>query len=377
MINMKKTFVLSLALGLWGIALAQNNKTITVSNPSSFTRTELISIPYATFERHFALKENSFSIVDSENKKELAYQLEKLGQQTAQNVLVQVSLAPKSSLTFAVTGNAPTAVSSKTYARYVPERKDDFAWENDIAAFRAYGKALEGSSEDAQGFDFWAKRTNDLIIDEWYKTGDYHADHGKGLDYYSVGQTLGVGDATPFIDGQVVYHKHYRQYKVLDNGPLRSTFKLIYEPENVKDQNLQVEKTVSLDAGSQLNKISYAIKNSTASSTFVAIGLAKRKEEKPQFLNDAKSGILAYWEPAEGDKITGTAVIVPKASYVFKDSPTQFLLTTTVENNNPLVYFAGAAFNKAGKINNFEQWQSYLRQFRDHLNQPLIIKYSK
>ncbi len=377
MINMKKTFVLSLALGLWGIALAQNNKTITVSNPSSFTRTELISIPYATFERHFALKENSFSIVDSENKKELAYQLEKLGQQTAQNVLVQVSLAPKSSLTFAVTGNAPTAVSSKTYARYVPERKDDFAWENDIAAFRAYGKALEGSSEDAQGFDFWAKRTNDLIIDEWYKTGDYHADHGKGLDYYSVGQTLGVGDATPFIDGQVVYHKHYRQYKVLDNGPLRSTFKLIYEPENVKDQNLQVEKTVSLDAGSQLNRISYAIKNSTASSTSVAIGLAKRKEEKPQFLNDAKSGILAYWEPAEGDKITGTAVIVPKASYVFKDSPTQFLLTTTVENNNPLVYFAGAAFNKAGKINNFEQWQSYLRQFRDHLNQPLIIKYSK
>ncbi|MCW8311008.1 DUF4861 family protein [Sphingobacterium thalpophilum] len=374
---MKKTFVLSLALGLWGIALAQNNKTITVSNPSSFTRTELISIPYATFERHFALKENSFSIVDSENKKELAYQLEKLGQQTAQNVLVQVSLAPKSSLTFAVTGNAPTAVSSKTYARYVPERKDDFAWENDIAAFRAYGKALEGSSEDAQGFDFWAKRTNDLIIDEWYKTGDYHADHGKGLDYYSVGQTLGVGDATPFIDGQVVYHKHYRQYKVLDNGPLRSTFKLIYEPENVKDQNLQVEKTVSLDAGSQLNRISYAIKNSTASSTSVAIGLAKRKEEKPQFLNDAKSGILAYWEPAEGDKITGTAVIVPKASYVFKDSPTQFLLTTTVENNNPLVYFAGAAFNKAGKINNFEQWQSYLRQFRDHLNQPLIIKYSK
>ncbi len=377
MINMKKTFVLSLALGLWGIASAQNNKTITVSNPSSFTRTELISIPYATFERHFALKENSFSIVDSENKKELAYQLEKLGQQTAQNVLVQVSLAPKSSLTFAVTGNAPTTVSSKTYARYVPERKDDFAWENDIAAFRAYGKALEGSSEDAQGFDFWAKRTNDLIIDEWYKTGDYHADHGKGLDYYSVGQTLGVGDATPFIDGQVVYHKHYRQYKVLDNGPLRSTFKLIYEPENVKDQNLQVEKTVSLDAGSQLNKISYAIKNSTASSTFVAIGLAKRKEEKPQFLNDAKSGILAYWEPAEGDKITGTAVIVPKASYVFKDSPTQFLLTTTVENNNPLVYFAGAAFNKAGKINNFEQWQSYLRQFGDHLNQPLIIKYSK
>ncbi|WP_454879074.1 DUF4861 family protein [Sphingobacterium detergens] len=375
---MKRTFILSLTLGLSSIAFAQNNKTITVKNPSALARTELISIPYATFEKHFELKKNVFTIVDSKDKAELAYQLEKLGQPTPQNVLIQVSIAPKSALTFGVTGNNPKTVTTKTFARYVPERKDDFAWENDIAAFRAYGKALEGSSEDAQGFDFWSKRTNDLIIDEWYKTGDYHADHGKGLDYYSVGQTLGVGDATPFIDQQVVYHKHYRQYEVLDNGPLRTTFKLIYEPENVKDQNIQVEKTVSLDAGSQLNKIRYAIKNTTSSSTPVVVGLAKRKEDKPQLLNDTKNGILAYWEPAEGDKITGTAVILPnKVKYIFKDSPKQFLLATTVKNNSPLTYFAGAAFNKAGKITSFDQWQSYIKEFRNNLNQPLTIKYSK
>jgi hypothetical protein len=137
------------------------------------------------------------------DKKELAYQLEKLGKPTAQNILIQITVAPKSSTTFGVNGNKPTTIASKTYARYVPERKDDFAWENDIAAFRAYGKALEGSSEDAQGFDFWAKRSNDLVVDEWYKTGDYHADHGKGLDYYSVGQTLGVGDATPLLTNRL------------------------------------------------------------------------------------------------------------------------------------------------------------------------------
>jgi len=373
---MKKTLVLSLALGLSTVAFAQNNKTITVNNSSASARTELISIPYTTFEKHFALKNSVFTIVDKD-KKELAYQLEKLGKPTARNILIQITVAPRSSTTFGVNGNKPATVTPKTYARYVPERKDDFAWENDIAAFRAYGKALEGSSEDAQGFDFWAKRSNDLIVDEWYKAGDYHADHGKGLDYYSVGQTLGVGDATPFIDEQVVYHKHYRQYEVLDNGPLRSTFKLIYEPENVKGQQLQVEKTVSLDAGSQLNKISYSIKNTTAAATPIVVGIAKRKEEKPQILNDVKNGILAYWEPAEGDKITGTAVILPKVKYVFKDSPKQFLLATTVKNDKPLVYFAGAAFNKAGKIGNFEQWQSYVKTFKNNLDQPLTIKYSK
>jgi hypothetical protein len=373
---MKKTLVLSLALGLSTLAFAQNNKTITVNNSSASARTELISIPYTTFEKHFALKNSVFTIVDKD-KKELAYQLEKLGKPTAQNILIQITVAPRSSTTFGVNGNKPATVTPKTYARYVPERKDDFAWENDIAAFRAYGKALEGSSEDAQGFDFWAKRSNDLIVDEWYKTGDYHADHGKGLDYYSVGQTLGVGDATPFIDEQVVYQKHYRQYEVLDNGPLRSTFKLIYEPENVKGQQLQVEKTISLDAGSQLNKISYSIKNTTSTATPIVVGIAKRKEEKPQILHDVKNGILAYWEPAEGDKITGTAVILPKVKYVFKDSPKQFLLATTVKNDKPLVYFAGAAFNKAGKIGSFEQWQSYVKTFKNNLDQPLTIKYSK
>lgn len=374
---MKKSILFSLAFGLSSIVLAQNSKTITVINPSSVARTELISIPYTVFTKHFELKKNIFKLIDHRDKKELTYQLEKLGKPTPQNVLVQISIPPQGSVTFGVNAGNPATVPSKTYARYVPERKDDFAWENDRVAFRAYGKALEGSSEDAQGFDFWAKRTSELVVDEWYRTGDYHADHGKGLDYYSVGQTLGVGDATPFIDQQVVFHKHYRQYEVLDNGPLRSTFKLIHEPEEVMGQHIQVEKTISLDAGSQLNKITYSIKNKTADSTPVAVGIAKRKEDKPQLLNDSKNGILAYWEPAEEDKVTGVAVLLPKTNYVYKDSPKQFLLTTRVQNDKPLIYYAGAAFNKAGKITNFNQWQSYIKGFKSNLTQPLILKYSK
>lgn len=96
---MKKTLVLSLALGLSTLAFAQNNKTITVNNSSASARTELISIPYTTFEKHFDLKNSVFTIVDKD-KKELAYQLEKLGKPTAQNILIQITVAPKSSTTF-------------------------------------------------------------------------------------------------------------------------------------------------------------------------------------------------------------------------------------------------------------------------------------
>jgi hypothetical protein len=46
--------------------------------------------------------------------------------------------------------------------------------------------------------DFWAKKTESLIIDKWYKddlagVASYHEDHGEGLDFYKVGRTLGLG----------------------------------------------------------------------------------------------------------------------------------------------------------------------------------------
>ncbi len=92
------------------------------------------------------------------------------------------------------------ALIHKTYGRYVPERKDDFAWENDKIAFRMYGKALENTPKEmAYGMDVWVKRTDRLILNERYSRGEYHIDHGDGMDYYHVGLTLGAGNMMPCI----------------------------------------------------------------------------------------------------------------------------------------------------------------------------------
>ena len=43
------------------------------------------------------------------------------------------------SLALALIACQPAAEqAAKVYGRYVPERKDDFAWENEYAAFRLY-----------------------------------------------------------------------------------------------------------------------------------------------------------------------------------------------------------------------------------------------
>ena len=73
-------------------------------------------------------------------------------------LLFQVDLAPGETRTFYILdASALAAVPPpivKTFARYVPERYDDFAWESDRIAHRAYGLALipaEGTISSGAG----------------------------------------------------------------------------------------------------------------------------------------------------------------------------------------------------------------------------------
>ncbi|UIR55724.1 DUF4861 domain-containing protein [Sphingobacterium sp. SRCM116780] len=374
---MKILLSATLVLGMATSLLTQNKHSLIIKNASSFERKEVVSIPYEKFKNHFGLKDTIFTILDQGTKKPLVFQLEKLGKSIPQNVLIAIQIAPQGKLELAVSADSPPKAVVQTFARYVPERKDDFAWENNVVAFRAYGKALEGTSEDAQGFDFWSKRTDELIINEWYKTGDYHADHGKGLDYYSVGQTLGVGDMALYFDDQIQYSKHYRRYEVLDNGPIRSTFKLIYEPQEINGHGITIEKIVSLDAESQLNKVTLSVKNMNATSTPIVIGLAKRNEQNPNWTINKKANYFAYWEPEQNGNSTGTALLFPTGLTTFIDTPTQFLWKTTVKNNQSLTYYTGAAFNKASKIQSMDAWKEYLQKTAKQIQKPLIISYKK
>lgn len=60
-----------------------------------------------------------------------------------------------------------------TYARFVPERTDDFAWENDRVAFRTYGPEAQRLVEErkpngtlSSGIDLWLKKVTYPIIDD-------------------------------------------------------------------------------------------------------------------------------------------------------------------------------------------------------------------
>lgn len=370
---MKKIIYAVVALCLTYSA-SRAQKVIQIKNTGDEHRLEVVSVPFAKFSKHFGV-DTVFTIKDKVSGTTYTHQLEKLGLPDVQNVLVQVQIAPKSSLDLVVSPEKAPSVNSKAYARYVPERFDDFAWENDVVAFRMYGKALEGRKDDAQGVDYWAKRTTDLVINAWYKHGDYHKDHGQGLDYYSVGQTLGAGDIALFFKDKVHYTKHYRQYQVLDNGPLRTTFKLTFEPQDFDGKTVSLTKTISLDAGQHFNKVVVHLENKQAKVTPVVIGLVKRKEVNPAFDFDQKERTLAYWEPdIDGAGRTGTAVVLPHSKVqLLPNVPEQFLIKTTVKNGKPLVYYNGAAWNKAGKITTADKWEDYVEEYAERIKKPLKV----
>jgi len=363
-----------LAFAAWSVTACNptEQKTILIKNPTAVHRAEVASVPYTEFKQAHA-SQGSFQLVDDQGKV-YAYQLEKAGADSVQNLLIWADVPANGELKLHVEAADTNGVDAKTYARYIPERFDDFAWENDKIAFRMYGKALEGRPDDAQGLDIWAKRTDQLVIDQWYKTGDYHKDHGQGLDYYSVGMTLGAGDIAPVVDGKIVYSKHYRGHEVLDNGPLRSTFRLTYEPWEVNGKNVSVTKTITLDAGSQLNKVEAVYHYEGTEKLPVAAGIVLRKEDGGKIMKLANQQIIGYWEPQHGqDGTLGIAIIGKSPITGVTEIAGQLLAQFKALADQPLVYYNGGAWNKAGEITSADAWEKYLLRYQERIQHPLEV----
>lgn len=371
---MKKILLCFFLLGLLISAQAQQ-KTITISNSLTFAREQVIEIPWAQVVNMFPLLDTAnFTVINVVTKKEYPYQLEYKGTAQVKNLLIQVSVPAKGIVKLQLVKGKPKKFIAKTFCRYVPERKDDFAWENDRIAHRMYGRALEKTPKEmAYGVDVWVKRTDKLVINDRYKKAEYHVDHGDGMDYYHVGLTLGAGGIAPYIHDSIWFPRNYSEWKVLDNGPLRSSFQLSYEQWTAAGRKVSVKKTISIDAGSQLSKNEVEFVTEDNLSLPVVTGIIKRDEAGEMLLNE-KEGILAYWEPQHGvDGTTGVGCLLttPVTKMLVKDG--HLLAETFAQNKTALIYYNGASWTKAGLILSAKDWFQYLQTFQTNIKHPLGI----
>jgi len=370
-------FLQILFLNVLNPTVSQAQKaTISISNPSAGERKEeVVAIAWKeVLAKYPSIDTANFKVINVASKKEIPWQLEYKGGKAVQNLLVQVDIAAKGSVKLLLQKGKSANFPTKTYGRYVPERKEDFAWENDKIAFRMYGKELEQTPKEmAYGIDVWGKRTDKMVINERYKRGNYHEDIGDGLDYYHVGFTLGAGNMMPYINDSIYYSRNYVEYKMLDNGPLRTTFQLFYHEWKVGENKLSAVKTISLDAGSQLNSITVDYTTTSTKATPVVAGIITREGNGIKYLDEV-NGTMVYWEPQHGnDGITGVACLFDTPIEKMTEANGQLLAKTVTDSAHSITYYAGAVWNKAGIITDGKQWIQYVDKFKQQLKNPLIV----
>ena len=369
---MKKTILILIFLGLKTALFGQ---TISIINPVKTDRKEtVVAISWKEIlAKNPKIDTANFKVIDDATKQEIPFQLETKGEKDIQNLLVQVSATGKSMIKLTIEKGKSTPISPKTYARFVPERLDDFAWENDKIAFRTYGKAIEGTKGDAYGLDVWVKRTDKLVINERYKRGKYHVDNGDGMDYYHVGHTLGAGNVSPIVKDSIYYSGNFHRWIILDMGALRTTFRLEYDEWNVAGMKTTATKTITLDAGSQMNRVEVMYKYDRPDSLNIVSGIIKRPETGNMIL-DEQQGIMSYWEPQHGeDGITGVGTIFITPITKMTVTNEQLLTHIRIKKDVPYVYYAGAVWNKANVITKSQEWFNYLKSFKESIVKPLKV----
>ncbi len=356
--------------------VAQVNKPITISIANTSNENlsnKVIEISWSEIvKRQPSIDINQLIVVD-QSAKQITYQLESKGTNTIENLLVQVSIPARKKITLQLKQGTKQAFKSKTYCRYVPERFDDFAWENDRMAFRMYGKALEATTFNAYGIDVWAKRTSNLVINKWYKSEDYHKDYGEGLDFYGVGFSLGAGDCAPYLNDSLYFPKNYNSYTILENGPLRSSFQLMYNAWQAGKHQVTVTKTIQLDAGEFLNKMNATYNFSGIDSLPVVIGINEQKGTDIKLFNE-QEGVMAYWLPRDSMNGTigvGTVIFGGKPEMLYGKK--HLLSLHFVKSGMPLVYYAGATWDKARYFKSANEWSSYLELFAKQLRDEVKI----
>lgn len=364
----------ALCLPFW-VAGQANPPVISITNSSTLARQHVVvAIPWQTvLQKHPGVDTAQFGVVNRTTRQNVPFQFEGNGQPTVQQLLVQVSVPANGQIELVIEDRKSTPAVAKTYARYVPERLDDFAWENDKVAFRMYGKALEGTKGDAYGMDVWVKRTDKLVLNDRYKRGKYHEDIGDGMDYYHVGYTLGAGNVAPYVNDSVYYSANYHRWKILDNGPIRTTFVLEYDAWDVNGMPVTATKKITLDAGSQMNRVEATYRYDGPATLPVVIGIIKRPRPGTLLL-DEQTGVMGYWEPEFGpDGITGVGTVIGTPIDAITVTKEQLLAKTIAPRNAPFVYYTGAAWNKAGLITTAPAWFAYLYAFKKALDTPLAV----
>jgi hypothetical protein len=365
-----------------------------LTNPISIDRPEeVVEVPLGQVTRHLrfsATQMQSLVATDAANKQRIPSQLYSSRPGADPDILLLLVKLPAKGAMNVRFGLDPakTPEEPMVFGRAIPERKDDFAWENKVVAYRIYGPALEATGEISSGIDVWSKRIPNFVVNSFYMQDheaavthnpalSYHNDNGVGLDSYDVGPSLGCGGTAVWADGKLNVSKNYTFAKILAAGPVRFEFEVSYAPWRAAGRIVTETKRITLDSGSHLNKIVSTLTFDGESPLDLAAGIAIH--EGGVFTLPTGRSIAAVWDtpqkPSAGRIATGL-VSLPAEQATTTTAANHALMIFKRHSGESFTYFAGSGWSKADMPTQ-EDWNMYLVRFEEMQEHPVASHWTK
>lgn len=295
-----------------------------------------------------------------------------------QKLIFQTTVEAGASAVYTVEAGVREPYDTLVYSRHVPERADDYAYENNLVAGRIYGPAL--SDPRTFGPDIWLKCTDRLIVDEWYAKADYHHNHGDGMDCYKVANTLGGGALAPYVGEKIVIGDNYTRQERICNGPIRTKAVLTYSAFDVDGKPVTAVKEISLDANSRFLKTSTWFDSPDTSAIPAVLGAV---------LHDVVSrtdgdNFIAFTEKAsdsadpERDGNISVGLVIDAAEPVEGAATMDghAVLKTRVQPGKRFDVWTGSGWSQGG-IESPEAWAEAVRDFAYAQAHPLRVTVSR
>lgn len=389
---MKRISVLLLLTTLLTVANAQQAR-LSVTNPSDYQRLEVVEADLQTVNNLLGTNNDEQLIIKNDFGQEQVYQKSYDGK-----LLMFVSVQPHSTAEYTIVKGKSSSFKSYVFGKLYPERADDITWENDLGIYRVYGPALQRSGEQSFGTDVWVKNIPELVVEERYKmhmwgvgqrdslkrvgkvkesseiylATSFHHDHGYGLDCYSVGPSLGCGAPALMKNGELIFPYCFKDYKILDNGPLRFTVELTYIPNS---DGVTEHRLISLDRGSHYNKIRVwydGIKQPIEWASGVVLNGNGHLELGQDY--------VLYADPTDNPKVHQSQIYVgvlfPNGideAKMQKGKKNHGLGIVRQYSGKPYTYYFGSAWSSYD-VRTMTEWQLLANNYLYNIKNPLITE---
>lgn len=257
-------------------------------------------------------------------------------------------------------GNAIEGKVPACHVRFIEERSGDIAWENDMAAFRVYSRDVR--SKVGSGVDFWAKKVDYPVVENWYalndKGMDYHTDRGEGYDFYSVGKARGVGGTGIWTSDSLYVSEPYANYRIYADTPDYIDFELTYQPYKAGDETVYETKRIRMELSSGFYDVTSTIVTESGRDAVLAVGITDFG--KAAVDRQESAGVLSVVETLEGHGTIASAIVAdPWNVEGYADSGNDRLILLKVKSGKPVSYKVGAAWEGDFRYDGIEgKWRS-------------------